>query len=175
MRKLKTRDLTLIGMFTALTVLLSQLSIPLPFTPVPMNLAMLSIFVGGGVLGSLKGMLSQIIYVLLGAIGLPVFANFTSGLGILVGPTGGYIAGYILAAFVIGALKGEKERSMGIYALIMGVGLLICYSLGTIWFMLVTKTGFFATLLMCVFPFLIGDFIKILLASFLVKRLEKAI
>lgn len=100
----KTRQYILWGLFTALTAVASQIIIPLPFTPVPINLATLSVFLAGGLLGAKGGAISQLIYLLLGAVGVPVFAGFTGGPGIVAGPTGGYIIGYVLAAWAIGFL-----------------------------------------------------------------------
>ena len=98
----KTRSLILCALFAALTAVLSQIAIPIQ--PVPVNLATFSVFVAGGVLGAKRGAISQAAYVLLGVIGLPVFASFSGGMGILLGPTGGYIVGYVAAAWLVGAL-----------------------------------------------------------------------
>ncbi len=180
---LTTESLMLIPMFSALTAVLAQIFIPLPFTPVPVNLAMLAVFLGAGLLGGMKGAISQIIYLFLGAIGLPVFAGFTAGLGILVGPTGGYLVGYVIASLTIGILfqvfpKGDLFR---IGAMI--VGLVFCYTLGTLWFMFVmntqadTKTNMelIAALTLCVLPFIPGDILKIMVAFLLIKRLKKTV
>lgn len=177
----KTKAMVLCAFFAALTGVFSAISIPLPFTPVPINLATLSVFLAGGLLGSKRGSLAMTVYVLLGVIGLPVFSGFTSGVGILVGPTGGYIAGYILAAFIVGITQ-ELIRKKGfacrffsfdlpiVFSLI--AGLLGCYALGTFWFMQVTGTGLVASLSMCVVPFLIGDALKIITATILIKKLS---
>lgn len=169
--KIIIKDMILIAMFASLTAVLSQISIPLPFTPVPINLAMFSVFVAGGLLGGIKGAISQIIYVLLGVIGVPVFSQFTGGIGKIIGPTGGYIIGYIISAFIIGCfIKKFKRNIIGI-GLIMFVGLLGCYAVGTAWFMFVTKTSFFSSLTYCVLPFVLGDILKIVLSAILVERL----
>ena len=99
-----TKKITLCALFAALTAILSQISIPLPFTPVPINLAMVSVFMAGALLGAKRGAISQVVYVIIGIIGVPVFASFTAGIGIVVGPTGGYIAGYIVAAIIVGII-----------------------------------------------------------------------
>ncbi|MEG0107533.1 MAG: biotin transporter BioY [Lachnospiraceae bacterium] len=170
-----TKELILIAMFAALTAVTSQISIPLPFTPIPINLATLSVFLAGGLLGSKNGATSQIIYVLLGAVGLPVFAGFTGGLGRIVGPTGGYIIGYVVAALVIGQLLSRLPKNIWSNVISMIGGLSCCYILGTAWFMLLTKTGMMESLTLCVVPFLLGDFLKIILAAFLVRRLETVV
>lgn len=107
----KTTDLILTALFTALTAAGAMLSLPLPFTPVPLTLATLASMLAGAFLGSKYGSLSQLIYILLGAIGVPVFHNFTAGLGILAGPTGGYLLGYIATAFFTGILLKKKSTS----------------------------------------------------------------
>jgi biotin transport system substrate-specific component len=148
--------------------------IPLPFTPVPINLAMLAVFLAGGLLGPKYGTLSQAIFVLLGAIGLPVFAGFEGGLGALVGPTGGYIFGYIAAAFVVGLITGKSNRPNFLRLILaMIAGIFICYALGTIWFIISTGTGLVASLMMCIVPFLIGDALKIIAAVLLVRILKR--
>ena len=100
----KTSYMALCGLFAALMAICSLISIPLGFTPVPVNLATLGVFLAGGLLGKKYGTISIAVYVLLGAVGVPVFAGFRGGLSVLVGPTGGYIIGYVAAAFLVGLL-----------------------------------------------------------------------
>lgn len=174
-----TAYLALCGLFAALTAVCTYISIPLGFTPVPVNLATLSVFLAGGILGMKYGTVSLMVYVLLGAVGLPVFSNFSGGPGVLMGPTGGYIAGYIAAAFIVGficdrafaaSLSGPKKTAVCVLAMICGLA--ACYFLGTAWFMYSTGTGLIASLVACVIPFLIGDGLKIIAASLLVVRLR---
>lgn len=170
----KTTRLLISALFAALTAVCSFISIPLPFTPVPVNLATLSVFLAGGLLGWKYGAVSQIVYLILGAAGVPVFHNFTGGLGILTGPTGGYIVGYVAAAFLTGWLLDHCRRpnSIPILAGSMLAGLCACYFLGTIWFMLLSHSALFPALLACVFPFLPGDALKIIAACLLIKKLR---
>lgn len=100
----KTKYMSLCGLFAALTAICSWISIPLGFTPIPMNLATLAVFLAGGLLGPKYGPVSITVYALAGAVGIPVFAGFRGGFSVLAGPTGGYIIGYIAAAFVVGLL-----------------------------------------------------------------------
>lgn len=171
--KFTTKNIILCAIFAALTAILSQISIPLPFTPVPINLAMISVFIAGGLLETKISAISQLVYVIIGAIGVPVYANFTGGLGILVGPTGGYIVGYIITTIIIGVIVKRLGNSIYSYTVAMVVGILGCYFVGTVWFMHITQNGLIEALLMCVVPFLIGDILKIILSAFLVKRLKK--
>ena len=172
--------MALCGLFAALTAICSWISIPLGFTPVPVNLATLAVLLAGGILGSNYGAVSLSVYVLIGAVGAPVFAGFKGGLGVLAGPTGGYIIGYIAAAFISGLLiakiyerfRGNKIREYFCLALALICGLFVCYLLGTLWFMFSTNTGLIASLLACVFPFLLGEALKIIAAIFLIRRLR---
>lgn len=169
--KLSTKNIITYSLFAALTAVFSQISIPLQFTPVPINLATLSVLMSGALLGSRGGALSQIVYVLLGTIGIPVFAQLTGGIGILLGPTGGYIIGYILAAFVTGIIVEKTKHNIFFYLIAMTIGIITCYTVGTMWFMFITKTDLIKSLSMCVIPFIIGDVLKIFTASFLTLRL----
>ena len=174
--------LLLAALMAAVCAVCSWVSIPLPFTPVPLNLGTLAVFLAGGILGWKYGSISMIVFGLLGAAGLPVFHGFTGGLGIITGPTGGYIAGYIIAAFLIGLMtdtyfknrrtKGSKAVVCAILALAMVQGLAACYALGTAWFMHISGTGLKASLVMCVVPFLPGDAVKIAAAVVLVRKLR---
>lgn len=171
---MKTRNLILCAFFAVLTAACSWIAAPLPFTPVPINLATLAVFVTGGLLGKKYGAISMAVYAALGACGAPVFSGFTSGMGIIAGPTGGYIIGYIAAAFVIG-LVTEKASFRGCLLVANIAGTAACYTLGTIWFMLLTGTHFLSALLLCVIPYLPGDALKIISAAILVKRLRSAV
>lgn len=186
----KTTYLALCGLFAAIMAVCSMITIPLGFTPVPVNLGTLGVFLTGGILGRKYGTVSMAVYVLIGAIGVPVFAGFRGGVGVLAGPTGGYIIGYIVAVFLIGLilelatsrLKAAAEDSPSrlcpgyvTTAIAMVIGLLACYLLGTIWFIISTGTGVWASLIACVFPFLPGDALKIAAATILVQRLRRII
>lgn len=171
--KSRTKQLTLYSLFAALTAILSQISIPLPFTPVPINLATLSVLLSGAILGKKGGAISQIVYAILGAVGLPVYANFLSGIGILIGPTGGYIIGYIIAAFVVGIIVEKSEKNLKSYLLSMCLGIIACYILGTAWFMYITNNNLISALTLCVLPFIPGDIIKIIFGAFIANRLKK--
>lgn len=177
--------LVLTGIFTAVVAVCSWITVPLPFTQVPINLAILGVLLAGGFLGSKYGSLSLLIYILLGAVGIPVFAGFGAGLGTLAGPTGGYIVGYILCALItgIGTVPPRKSsettepssRSALRLAFFMALGVLVCYAFGTVWYVILMKTSLWAGLLLCVFPFIPFDALKIAAAVFLVRRLRKIV
>lgn len=172
MQGTKMQKMTMCALFATLTAVFSQIA--LPIGPVPVNLATLAVFCAGALLGAKLSALSLSVYVLIGAFGVPVFAMFRGGLGALTGPTGGYIIGYIPAAFVTGLIieKWKKENKSLTYLIAMLCGMLTCFTLGTVWFMFSTKTGLWKSLTICVFPFLPGDFAKIVTATIVAKRLR---
>ena len=109
MEKNKLKGMVFAALFAALTAAVAWFKIPLPFTPVPITLQTLVVLLSGAMLGAYYGSLSMIIYLILGAIGLPVFAGGASGIGVLFGPTGGYLFSYPVATFVIGKLLEKKK------------------------------------------------------------------
>ena len=167
---LKTRELVMCALFAALTAVCSQIQIPLPM--VPINLALLAVVVAGGLLRPTAAALSQVVYVLMGLVGLPVFAGFSGGAAVLFGKTGGYIFGYILAAWLTAFLRTRLGGGYWKRCLFMALSVLACYVFGTAWFMVITGMSLGLSLTYCVLPFLPGDAVKVLLGSFLVQRLE---
>lgn len=172
--KLSPQRLSACALFCALTAVCSQIALPLPFTPVPVNLATLSVFLAGGLLGAVGGSWSIAAYLLLGCVGVPVFSGLRGGVSALAGPTGGYLVGYLLAVAVIGLLVSHKETRLLPHAFAMTIGLILCYGLGTLWFMVLTRNSLSTSLAMCVLPFLPGDALKIGAASLLCVRVKKA-
>lgn len=166
----KTLILVHSALFAALSAVLSQIVIPL--WPVPVNLATLSVYLAGALLGPVYGPVSQLVYALLGAIGLPVFSMLRGGPGVLTGPTGGYIIGYIISALVIGLIVSGKQKSTRIVLVALLLGTVVCYIFGTVWFMLSTTTSLARALMICVVPFLPGDALKITAVLPLIKRLK---
>lgn len=109
MEKIKLKGMIFAALFAALTAAVAWFKIPLPFTPVPITLQTLAVLLSGAMLGSYYGALSMMIYIGVGAIGLPVFAGGSSGIGVLLGPTGGYLLSYPVASFVIGKMLEKKK------------------------------------------------------------------
>ncbi len=174
MKTNSTKMLTLCGLLAAMTAVFSQIAFDIG--PIPINLAMLSVFIAGGLLGAKYGAISQLVYVLLGAVGAPVFSHFTGGFGIISGPTGGYIIGYIFSALVTG-LIAKKLKLLKVAGLVIAMilGLVVCYAFGTAWYMFSTKNSLMVALTWCVFPFLIGDAIKIFVATMVVTVVKKSV
>ena len=167
-------------MFASLIAVASWISIPLPFTPVPINLATLAVTLTGALLGYKYGTASVIVYLLLGAFGVPVFAGFTGGLGHIAGPTGGYLVGYVTSAFICGMVmdmlgKGENDNKWWVALIAAFLGTLSCYILGTIWFIVLTHNTLLASLTMCVIPFLPGEVFKLVASVVLIEALKPVI
>jgi biotin transport system substrate-specific component len=173
MKKEDTRRLVFCALFTALIAIFSQLQ--LPVGPVPVSLATLGVMLCGLLLGWRYGALAVGAYILLGAVGVPVFAGFQGGAGRLLGPTGGYIVGYLFYALLAGLnLPRLQERFWGRCVLLL-LGTAVCYGLGTVWFVHISGRTLAESLSLCVVPFLPGDAAKIALAAFLTPRLRKAL
>lgn len=173
MKKMKVNTMILCALFAALSAILSQVIIPIG--AIPVNMTHLSIFLAAGLLGAKYGSVSQIIFVLLGALGVPVFSEFTGGLGAIIGPRGGFIIGYIVCTVVTGLLIEKLGKSIMILIVSMISGMLFNYLLGSLWYSHITQTGLIAAFSVCILPFLPGDAIKIILSSILIKRLNPAI
>lgn len=175
-----TGNLVLCALCAAITCILAPLSIPLA-GGVPISLATFAVMLAGVLLGGSLGAVSQLIYVLLGAVGLPVFAGWTGGLGNVLGMTGGYIIGYIPLAWLTGLIYkkfGSTARMPARIAfMILGMtaGNIALYVLGTAWFMVVTGMTLEASLATCVIPFIPGNLIKMAAVCFLAPPVENAI
>ena len=172
MKTLKTRDVALVGLFAALTVICAWISIPLG--PVPVTLQTFAVFLAAALLGPKRGTLAVGVYILLGVVGLPVFSGF-KGLNPV---TFGYVLGFLpLGLLTAAAEKLFPGRKLAL-PLGMALGLLVCYLIGTVWFWYVmhfrgTEYGFGKILSLCVIPFVIPDLIKLGSACFLSKKLKK--
>lgn len=169
---MKTQKLVTYAFFSALSVVLSQFSLHIPFSPIPINLALLSVFICSGMIDAYGSFISQLIFILLGAIGLPVYANFSGGIGVLFGPSGGFLFSYPLIGVIVGIITKKSGRKFYTLILSMLLGLFVCYSLGTIWFAYITNTSFINSIALCVAPFLFFDIVKIIIASALVMKLR---
>lgn len=175
--KFRTVDMAYIALFAVMIAVCSWISIP---ATVPFTLQTFGVFLAVGVLGGKRGTLAVLVYLLLGMVGLPVFAGFSGGMGCLLGSTGGYIVGFLFSALVMWAMERFLGKKPWVLALSMVLGLIVCYAFGTVWFMQVyAKTtgaiGLWTALGWCVFPYILPDLVKIVLAMVLCKRLAAAI
>jgi biotin transport system substrate-specific component len=171
----KTYDMAYIAVFAVLMAICSWISIP---TAVPFTLQTFGVFVAVGVLGGKRGTLSVLVYILLGAVGVPVFVGFSGGIGILLGTTGGYIVGFLFSALVMWGMERLFGRKPVMQIVSMFAGLLVCYVFGTVWFMIVYSSengavGLATVLGWCVIPFIIPDLIKIAAAFAVSRRLRQ--
>lgn len=171
----KTYDIVYIAVFAVIMAICSWISIP---AAVPFTLQTFGVFIAVGVLGGKRGSLSVLVFILLGAIGIPVFANFSGGIGVLAGPTGGYIIGFLFSALLMWAMEKLPGKKSVMQIVSMIAGLIVCYAFGTVWFVIVYgrmngPIGFTAALASCVVPFIIPDIIKIALAYVLSRKRRK--
>ncbi|MBS6195513.1 MAG: biotin transporter BioY [Clostridiales bacterium] len=171
----KTYDMVYIGIFAVIIAICSWISIP---TVVPFTLQTFAVFLSVSVLGGKRGTAAVLVYILLGAVGIPVFAGFNAGIGYLAGNTGGYVIGFLASALVMWGMEKVMGRKTWMLAVQMVVGLLVCYGFGTVWFMIVYANntgaiGLGAVLGWCVIPFIIPDLLKIGLALAVGKKLSR--
>lgn len=164
-----------IALFAAIIAICSWIQIPLT---VPFTLQTFAVFCTLGILGGKNGTISVLLYIILGAVGVPVFAGFSGGVGVLLGTTGGYIIGFLFTALLYWVITHFFGDKLPVMILAMALGLVVCYAFGTAWFMLVYArttgaVGLMTALGWCVFPFILPDCVKIALAILLAKRIPK--
>ena len=165
------RGMVYAALFGALTAAGAFVMIPLP--PVPITAQTFFLNVAALLLGGPLAALSQFIYVMLAVIGLPVFSGGKAGLGVIFGPTGGYLLGFIISAFIIGTISKSKKNPGALWNIFaMVIGLAVIYTLGCLQLSYVAKMSFHKALTIGVLPFIPGDIIKILLAALVYSRLE---
>ena len=169
--------LTEIALMSAVFCVLAPISMPIPFSPVPITFGTFVLYLAATVLGYKKGTISVAVYLLIGLAGLPVFSGFTAGFTKLIGPGGGYMIGYLPAALLIGWLADKvmkqenvdgKQGRQGVrMAGILVCGAVLCYTFGTVWFLIVMDGTYTIgqAFFVCVLPFLPFELIKIVLAS----------
>ena len=173
-QKIRTKQMVLIALMTAVTCVLGPLSIPLPFSPVPISLTNFAIFLAIFVLGMKSGTISFIIYLLLGAVGVPVFSSFRGGFQVLAGPTGGYLIGFIFLALIMGFALDHFDRKLVPTIIGMIIGMAVCYAFGTVWLAKLLSLSFKEGLMMGVIPYLPGDASKIIIAAIVGPKLYGA-
>lgn len=172
-------DIALIPLFSAIIALCAWITVPIP--GIPFTMQVFGVFASLAVLGAKKGLISIIVYILLGAVGVPVFSGFNGGIGVLLGATGGYIIGFMVSAgaylLLTQIIKNESRTAM---FLKMACSHVFCYLFGSVWYLIFyTKNtghiGFFSVLMACVIPYIIPDLAKIALAVFLGGEVKKRV
>lgn len=184
----KTHRLTKIALMTSILCIIGPVAVTLPFGPVPVSLTTLILYISVYVIGKRDALISCALYLLMGLIGIPVFSGFTGGIGKILGPTGGYLVGYLflthISGFFVENRKSERIKKKNRYilyvmqALGMAFSTAVCYFLGSIWLLYQTGMTPGAVLMAGVIPFVPGDIVKILsgviVGTNVKKRLNKA-
>lgn len=171
MKNKTARNITLIAIFTALTVICAQLVIP---APLPVTLQLFALFLALLFLGAKMGLITVVIYVLTGILGIPVFAGFNSGLGAIFCPTGGFILGFVVMAVTCFCGEIILGKGRGVKILSLVAGLILCYITGIIWFYSYMGEDSAKVILTGIVPLLFIDILKLIMAVFVSKRLKTA-
>lgn len=170
---LKIRTMVMIALCSAIMVIFSQIAIPLPLTSVPITLQLFGVVVISMILDKKCSLIALVIYTLLGAIGLPVYANFSGGVGVLVGPNGGYIFGFIIMAYIVGLFK-EKENTtltyIGAY-----LGMSIEYVIGVIQLKIILRLTLEQALISGLYPFIIKDVVIVAMGVYVGTVISKRV
>jgi biotin transport system substrate-specific component len=175
-KKIKPYDIVIIALMSALIAVCSFIAIPVGALPV--TLQTFAVFACVGILGRKRGTVSVLVYVFLGIVGIPVFSGFQGGLSVLMGPTGGYIIGFLPAVFVSGSVLKKTGRKIPFMIASFVVGMTICYICGILWFVFVFSAGksdLVSAFSVCVLPYIIPDIIKITLAAVVSTEIRKRI
>lgn len=168
--RLSTQKIVYTALFVALIAVCAIIQVPIGM--VPISLATLAVILSGLILGPWLGLLATLCYLLLGLVGVPIFAGFKGGLSVIAGPTGGYLIGYLAISLFSGLFR-RKNAVLAVAGII--IGNFLCYLLGTLRFLSVTDYALKSALAVCVWPFLPGDAMKIALSYLLFLKLQKPI
>ncbi len=171
---MKTSAMVKAALIAALTAATALVKINLPFTDVPLTLQVFFALLAGATLGPAYGAISMVVYVLMGVVGLPVFAGGTAGIGVLFGPTGGYLFGFIAAAYIVGLLVSKGRGTVAQLTLAMVAGVLVIYLLGVMQLAFVAKLTFPKAFLLGAAPFILPDIIKAFIATTVARRIGLA-
>ncbi len=169
----KLKALIYAALFAAVTAVLGIISIPLPFSPVPVSGQSLGIMLAGSILTLRQALYSVLTFVLVGVIGIPVFSGLVGGVGIVIGPRGGYYLGFLIGVAVISMLKGQNN-SLWRLALANGIGgIIIVYFFGTLWLSFITGIELEKALTIGALPFIPGDLFKVFAATIIGVAVNK--
>ena len=173
MKKITVKEMTISALMAALLCILAPWTVPIG--PIPVSLASFVIYLTVVLLGMKLSLISVGVYLLLGLVGLPVFSGATGGVAKLAGPTGGFLIGYLFIAIVAGLVIDRTNA--GLWQTIVGLiaATVVLYAFGTIWYVMLTGNSFGAALAACVYPFVIIDLVKIVVATLLGRTVRKAL
>ena len=167
-----TKTITKVALFAALMCILGPLSINIGI--IPISLSIFTVFLASYLLNPKEALLAVLVYLLIGAFGLPVFSNFAGGLAKLLGPTGGYLIGFLPMA-LISSLFIQKNENIYVQFAGMLISLLVCYIFGSIWLAVSADMSFINAVKVGMLPFIALDIIKIILVIIIGKRVKKVI
>ncbi len=169
---MRTKVITKIALLVAVLIVLSQLALPVVFSPTPISLGLVGVYLIGCFFKPKESLLAIAVYILLGAIGLPVFAGFKGGIYSLFGPTGGYIFSYIIICLFISNIRLHSKNSVFLVGTMI-LSLFFCYAIGTLWLAYFMNISFVSALPLGVYPFIVGDVVKILVTVIFVRFIDK--
>lgn len=161
----KTKNITLIALFAVITALASWICFPL--SAAPLTLQVFAVALSGYLLGKVRGTVCILVYLIMGAVGLPVFSSFRGGIAVLLSPTGGFLWGFLALSFFCGLAKGKWATALGL------LGLLICHAAGVLQYSLLADISILAAFLSGSLPFIAKDIILVVLAQILAARVKK--
>lgn len=166
------KNMTLIGMMTAVICIIAPISMPLPFTLVPISLSPFAVYLVAAIMGAKRGALCVLLYLAVGAVGVPVFSGWSGGIQKIIGPTGGYLVSYIIVALIVGYLVSKNPHNIRVYFVAMVIGLIVCYIGGSGWYAYIQGISIHAAVTGAVLPFIPGDILKIIMAVLIAYPLK---
>lgn len=169
--KLSIQDICSVAIMAALTAVMAQISIPMPLG-VPMTMQTFAVTLAGVILGSKRGALSMVVYLLIGSVGVPVFSNMGGGIQYLVGPTGGFLLSFPIMAYLIG-VGVEKKRQKGMFSLYLILGTLVNYVVGVAMYCVLMDSTIWVGISACVIPFIPTAVVKAIAAAVLGLQVRK--
>lgn len=178
-RRFRTIDIVMIALFAAIIAVCAWITVP--FGSIPFTLQVLGVFLALTVLGGRNGTISVCVYILMGAIGLPVFSGFQAGFGVLAGVTGGYIVGFVFSGLVYWLITSlVKSDRVWVRVVALLASLVVCYAFGSVWFLIAyaAKTGAIgigSVLMMCVVPYIIPDLAKLAVAMLISEAVRRRV
>lgn len=174
-KNISVKNLTYSALFTALIAVLSYIIIPLPFSPVPITAQSLAIMAAAVILSTQETALAIGTFLFLGVVGVPVFSGGRAGLGVIFGPSGGYLIGFFIGGLIINLLAKDKDNFWQILLAVIIGGIVVIHSIGFVWLSYITGMGLKEALFAGSLPFIPGDLFKAVLASYLGLRIRKAL
>ena len=173
--QLGVKQISLVGLMTAIICVLAPFALPIPVSPVQISLGTLAIYFVLTVLGLKLGTISVVVYILLGLTGLPVFAGFTGGAGRLLGPSGGFILGYIFMALICGFFIDRWGNNIFLSFLGFLLGTAVLYLFSSLWLIYQTSVTLSQAVLAYVIPYIPGDLIKLITAMILGRQVRNSL